>query len=119
MRRAWEESPVANLSPGQTHKASEISAKSFLEWRYSQVEDGKFLTESLAEVTSQAEEAQQTEELTHADVEQQGGKAVIHMRRSRVRSQMPATTEQLRHKYRLLAVQWGMLCARYPNKAGH
>ena len=88
MRRAWEESPAANLSPGQTLKASELPAKSFLEWRYSQVEDGEFLTESVAEVASQAEEAQQTEELTHADV--------VRMRRSRVRRQMP-TTEQLRH----------------------
>ena len=117
MRRAWEESPAANLSPGQTLKASELPAKSYLEWRYSQVEDEEFLTESLAEVTSQAEEAQQTEELTHADVVQQGGKAVIQMRRSRVRSQMPTMTEQIRHKYRLLAVHWGMLCARYPNEA--
>ena len=116
MRRAWEESPAANLSPGQTLKASELPAKSYLEWRYSQVDDGEFLTESLAEVTSQAEEAQQTEDVTQADVVQQGSKAVIQMRRTRVRSQMPATTEQLRHKYRLLAVHWGMICARYPNK---
>ena len=35
----------------------------------------------------------------------------------RVKSTMPATTEQLRHKYRLLAVHWGMLCQRYPNKS--
>ena len=30
---------------------------------------------------------------------------------------MPADTEQLRHKYRLLGVHWGMLCKRDPNKA--
>ena len=116
MRRAWEESCAANLTPGQTLKPSELPAKSYLEWRYSQVEDGEFLTESLAEVTSQAEEAQQTDDVTQADVVQQGSKAVIQMRRTRVRSQMPATSEQLRHKYRLLAVHWGMICARYPNK---
>ena len=117
MRRAWEEQPAANLHPGQTLKPSELPSKSFLEWRYTQVEEGEFLTESLAEVTSQQEEAQQTEDTTTADVIQQGGKAVIQMRRTRVKSQMPQTTEQLRHKYRLLAVHWGMLCARYPNKA--
>ena len=116
MRRAWDESPAANLSPGQTLKASQLPPKSYLEWRYAQVDDGKFLTESLAEVTSQAEEAQQTQDVTQADVVQQSSKAVIQMRRTRVRSQMPATTEQLRHKYRLLAVHWEMICARYSNK---
>ena len=55
-----------------------------------QVDDGEFLTEPLVEVTSQAEEAQQTAEVAQADVVQQGSKAVIQMRRTRVRSQMPA-----------------------------
>ena len=116
MRRAWEESLSSNLQPGQTLKASELSAKSYLEWRDAQADDGEFLTESLAEFTSQAEEAQQTMEVTQADVVQQGNKAVIQMSRSRVPSQMPTTTEELRHKYPLLAVHWGMLAARYPNK---
>ena len=74
----------------------------------------RILAESLAEVTSQQEEAEDT---TTADVRQQSGKAVIRIRRARVKSQMPQTTEHLRHKYRLLAVHWGMLCIRHPNKA--
>ena len=41
------------------------------------MDDGEFLTVSLAE---KAEEAQQTEEVTQADVVQQGNKAVIQMR---------------------------------------
>ena len=50
MRRAWEEQPAANLHPGQTLKISELPSKSFLEWRYTQVEEGEVTTESLAEV---------------------------------------------------------------------
>ena len=46
----------------------------------------------------------------------EGSKAVVRMRRVRARSAMPQSTEQLRHKYRLLAVHWGMMCQRYPNK---
>ena len=115
MRRAGEEQLAANLHLGQTLKPSELHSKSFLEWRYTQVEEGEFLTESLAEVTSQQEEAQQAEDTATAEVLRQGRKAVIQMRRVRVKSQMPLTTEQLRHMYRLLAVHWGMLCDRYPN----
>ena len=66
MRCAWEEQPAANLHPGQTLKPLELPSKSFLEWRYTQVDEGEFLTESLAEVTSQQEEAQQTEDTTTA-----------------------------------------------------
>ena len=73
MRRAWEEQVAANLHPGQTPKPLELPSKSFLEWRYTQVE-GEFLTESLAEVTSQQEEAQQADDTTTADVIQQGRK---------------------------------------------
>ena len=80
------------------------------------MDDGEFLTESLAEVASQQEESAQTDDQTQADFVREGSKAVIRMRRVRVKSSMPATTEQLRHKFRLLAVHWGMLCQRYPNK---
>ena len=59
MRRVWEEQPAANLHPGQTLKPSELPSKSFSKWRYTQVEEGEFLSESLADVTSQQEEAQQ------------------------------------------------------------
>ena len=38
------------------------------------------------------------------------------MRRIRARGAMPQTTEQLRHKYRLLAVHSKMMSQRYPNK---
>ena len=55
------------------------------------MDDGEFLTEPLAEVTSHAEDAQQTAEVAQADVLQQGSKAVIQMRRTRVRSQMPTS----------------------------
>ena len=113
MRRAWE----ANMSPGQTLSPSELPAKSFIEWRQAQVDDGEFLTESLAEVSSQQEESAQTDDHTQADFVREGSKAVIRVRRTKVKSTMPATTEQLRHKYRLLAVHWGMLSQRYPNKS--
>ena len=39
MRRAWE----AHLEPGQTLPLSELPAKSFLEWRNAQVDDGENL----------------------------------------------------------------------------
>ena len=111
MRRAWE----ANLEPGQTLSPTELPDKSFLEWHNTQVE---FLAESLAEVASQQEDAAQNRRSdagrlhTRRNQKQSSG-----MRRVRVKSAMPATTEQLRHKYRLLAVHWSMLCQRYPNKA--
>ena len=111
MRRAWE----SHLEPGQTLSLSELPAKSFREWRIAQVDDGEFLTESLADVASQHEEGALTEETT-ADFVREGSKAVVRMRRIRARSAMPQTTEQLRHKYRLLAVHWGMMSQRYPNK---
>ena len=112
MRKAWE----TQLEKGQTLSPAELPAKSFLEWRNAQVDDGEFLTESLAEVASQQEEGAQTEDSTHADFVREGSKAVIRVRRARARSVMPQTTEQLRHKYRLLAVHWGVLSQRYPNK---
>ena len=102
MRRAWE----ANLEASQTLSPSELPAKSFLEWRIAQVDDGEFLTESLADIASQQEEGALAEETT-ADFVREGSKAVVRMRRVRARSAMPQTTEQLRHKYRLLAVHWG------------
>ena len=111
MRRAWE----SHLEPGQTLSLSELPAKSFLEWRNAQVDDGEFLTESLADVASQQEESALAEDTT-ADFVREGSKAVVRMRRVRARSAMPQTTEQLRHKYRLLAVHCGMMCQRYPNK---
>ena len=114
MRRAWE----ASMSPGQTLSPSELPAKSLIEWRQAQVDDGEFLTESLAEVSSQQEESAQTDDHTQADFVREGSKAVIRVRRTKVKSTMLATTEQLRHKYRLLAVHWGMLSQRYPNKTG-
>ena len=63
---------------------AELPSRSFLEWRHTQVDDGEFLTESLAEVTSQQEEAQQAEDTTTADVIQQGGNAVIQMRKNHI-----------------------------------
>ena len=70
MRRAWE----ANMSAGQTLSPWELPAKSFIEWRQAQVDDGEFLTESPAEVSSQQEESAQTDDHTQADCErgQQG-----------------------------------------------
>ena len=111
MRRAWE----SHLEPGQTLSLSELPAKSFLEWRIAQVDDGEFVTESLADIASQQEEGALTEETT-ADFVREGSKAVVRMRRVRARSAMPQTTEQLRHKYRLFAVHWVMMSQRYPNK---
>ena len=102
---------------GQSLSASELSAKSFLEWRFAQVDDGEFLAESLAEVASQQEESQQVDDTTQAEFVQQMNKAVVRLRRARAKSAMPATTEQLRHKYRLMAVDWSMVCARYPNNS--
>ena len=116
-RRAWEENPAANLAMGQSLSAAELPAKSYLEWRFAQVDDGEFLAEALAEVASQQEEAQQVDDTTQADFVQQGNKAVMRLRRARAKSAMPITTEQLRHKYRLMAVHWGMFTTRYPNKS--
>ena len=113
MRRAWE----ANLGAGTTLKPSELPAKSFLEWRNAQVDDGEFVAESLAEVASQQEESAQADDTTQADFVREGSRAVLRVKRARTKSQMPNTTEQLRHKYRLLAVHWGMMCQRYPNKS--
>ena len=113
-RRAWEENPASNLATGQSLSASELPAKSYLEWRFAQVDDGEFLAEALAEVVSQQEESQQVDDTTQADFVQQGNKAVVRLRRARAK--MPATTEQLRHKYRLMAVHWGMVCSIYTNK---
>ena len=93
------------MSLGQTLSPSELLAKLFIEWRQAQVDDGVFLTESLAEVSSQQEESAQTDDHTQADFVREGSKAVIRVRRTKVKSTMPATTEQL-HKYRLLAVHW-------------
>ena len=42
---------------------------------------------------------------------------MLRLKRMRAKSTMPTTTEQLRHKYRVLAVHWGMMCQRYPNKS--
>ena len=91
--------------------ASELPTKSFLEWRNAQVADGEFTAESLAEVASQQEESAQTDDTTQA-----GSRAVLRVKRMKTKSTMPNTTEQLRHKYRLLVVHWGMMCQRYPNK---
>ena len=102
--RAWE----ASLEPGQTLSPSELPAKSFLERRNTQVDDGEFLTEP----SSQQEESAQTDDHTQADFVREGSKAVIRVRRTT----MPATTGKLRHKYRLLAVHWSMLCQRYTIK---
>ena len=105
------------METGSSLKPSELPAKSFLEWRIAQVDDGEFTAESLAEVASQQEEASQADDTTQADLVREGSRAVLRVKRMRVKSTMPATTEQLRHKYRLLAVHWGMLCQRYPNKS--
>ena len=59
----------------------------------------------LADIASLQEEGALAEEST-ADFVREGSKAVVRMRRVRARSAMPQTTEQLRHKYRLLAVHW-------------
>ena len=112
-RWAWEENQASNLATGQSLNASEPPAKSYLEWRFAQVDDGEFLAESRAEVVSQQEESQQVDDTTQADHVPQGNKAVVRLRRARGKSAMPATTEQLRHKYRLMAVHWGMVCARF------
>ena len=73
-RCGWAESPAANLQPGQVLKG--VSAPS----QVVPGDDEEFLTESLAQVTSQVEDAQQTDKATQADVVQQGSKAVIQMR---------------------------------------
>ena len=93
MRRARETSAETNLQQGQT--LSQVVPRV----DYTQVDDGVFLTESV-EVTSQAEEAQQTDEQTHGEVVQRGCKAVIQMRRTRVRWQMPTTSDQLMRRCR-------------------
>ena len=90
-------------SLGITLEAGQTLPLSFLEWRIAQADDGEFLTESLADVANQQEERALNEDTT-ADFVREGNKAVVRMRRVRVRSAMPQTTEQLRHKYRLLAV---------------
>ena len=59
------------------------------------MDDGEFLTESLADIDSQQEKGALTEETT-ADFVREGSKAVVRMRRVRARSAMPQTTEQLR-----------------------
>ena len=90
-RWAWEENPAANLAMGQSLGASEPSAKSYVEWRFAQVDDGEFLAKSLAEVVSQQEESQQVDDTTQAHFVQQGNKAVVRLRRARAGSAMPAT----------------------------
>ena len=67
VRRAWE----SHLEVGQTISLSELPAKSFLEWRIAQVDDGEFHTESLADVASQ-EEAGALNEDTTADLVREG-----------------------------------------------
>ena len=114
-RRAWEKKPASNLATGQSLSASELPAKSYLEWRFAQVDD-EFLAESLEEVVSQQEESQQVDDTTQADFVQQGNKAVVR-RRARAKSAMPASTEQLRHKYRLMAFHFRVVCSRYPSKS--
>ena len=52
---------------------------------------------------SQQEESAKTDDQTQADFVREGSKTVIRMRRVRVKSTIPATTEQLRHKFRLSA----------------
>ena len=81
MRRASE----SHVEPVQTLSLSELQAKSFLEWRNAQVDDGEFLAESLADVASQQEEGALTEETT-ADFVREGSKAVVRMWRIRARS---------------------------------
>ena len=87
------------METGSSLKPSELPAKSFLEWRIAQVDEWEFTAESLAEVASQQEEASQTDDTTQADFVREGSRAVLHVKRMRVQSTMPATTEQLRHKY--------------------
>ena len=60
MRRAWE----SHLEPGQTLSLSELPAESFLEWRNAQVDDGEFLTESLAPVSKKKAHSPKIRRLT-------------------------------------------------------
>ena len=82
------------------------------------MDDGEFTRESLAEVASQQEESAQTDDTTQADFVPEGSRAVLRFYRMQPRSTMPATTQQLRHKFRLLTIHWSMMmCQRYSNKS--
>ena len=107
-RRTWKQDRRSSLQNSQPNHSF---SGALLKWMM------ESSPESLAEVARQQEEASQTDDTTQADFVREGSRAVLRVKRMRVKSTMPATTEQLRHKYRLLAVHWGMLCQRYPNKS--
>ena len=113
MRKTWER----NLEPGESLKPSELPAQSFLEWRNPLVDDGEFLTESLAEVATQQEVSARTDDTTQADFVRVGSESggPSHPYASKERNASDGGAE--RHKFSLLPMHWGMMCQRHQPEA--
>ena len=96
----------------QVHRAlkdAEAPAASYVEWRLEQFEDGELIPETLKQVVNKAE----------ASADPWGGCAIqsdgtIKLRRGKVESSMPAKSEELRTKFKVLANHWEFVRLKNP-----
>ena len=90
---------------------NEAPAKAYLEWRLEQVEDGELQAETMKEVMSREEEGSDPWAIKmKAD-------GTLQIKKGRHESNMPATPEEIRAKYRVMARCWMYIKLRHPGKA--
>ena len=91
---------------------SETPSSNYVDLMLDQLEDGEFMAESLREVTSLDEvlDVQEPSELGWAP----GGG--FKLKRTKKEVPLPNTTEELRHRHRLMSVKLLMMKTKYPSR---
>ena len=89
----------------------EAPAKSYIEWRLEQVEDGELLAEQLKEVISKEEDLHDPWSV------KMRSDGTLQLKRGRVESVPPETPEDLRRKFRIMAAAWEYVRLKHSSKA--
>ena len=85
-------------------------AKCYLEARVEEMNEGELRAEMLSEVASQKEELAIADPGRTMDLTATGS---LTLKRTKVKGCLPKGTEELRAKYKLMSVHWGMIKFRH------
>ena len=94
--------------------AKECPAKAYVETRLEQIDEGELKPEALSDVVALDQEDKEDNVSGNLTIGKDGG---WQLRKPRAHRVMPATTEEFRRKYKLMAVHWQIVALKFPNKA--